>query len=158
MLWCICMGLGYSDTLVESHTCTWPQQNMWGRKSSMGHWPVSHVIVKSGETETHGSRTALFCCSYLSNTRIDRICIQYAPFNVGIIMPVGMLGSKVIKGVLLGETLRLINILQKNGVFYGSMPSYLSCFKVESCRVRFCHTDPVMPHNILPDPDQTPKK
>ena len=37
ILWCIFMGLGHNDPLVESHM--WPQQ-MWGQRSSRGQWPL----------------------------------------------------------------------------------------------------------------------
>ena len=43
---------------------------------------------------------------FLTQRRIKFICGMLMPYNVGNIMRVGMLGSKVIKGVLLNETLR----------------------------------------------------
>ena len=43
---------------------------------------------------------------FLTQRRIRFICGVLMPYNVGNIMQVDMLGSKVIKGVLLDETLR----------------------------------------------------
>ena len=49
---------------------------------------------------------------FLTQRRIRFICGVLMPYNVGNIMRGDMLGSKVIKGVLLDETLRLINIFK----------------------------------------------
>ena len=43
---------------------------------------------------------------FITQRRIRFICGVLMPYNVGNIMRVDMLGSKVIKGVLLDETLR----------------------------------------------------
>ena len=46
-------------------------------------------------------------CSYLFNAMMDQVRGVFMPCNVGNIIRVGMLGSKVIEGVLLDKTLTL---------------------------------------------------
>ena len=44
ILWCIFMGLGHNDPLVESHI---RPQKMWGQRSSRGQWPLVQVFAKT---------------------------------------------------------------------------------------------------------------
>ena len=50
ILWCIFMGLGHNDPWVESHMR--PQQ-MWGQRSSRGHWPLVQVFAKRVTVSTY---------------------------------------------------------------------------------------------------------
>ena len=53
--------------------------------------------------------THFLCCSHLFNAKTNRVhmwCVYIPCSRVGYIMRVGLLGSKVIKKVLLNETLR----------------------------------------------------
>ena len=69
---------------------------------------VACFVSQSVSESVSVSNLYAFCVVYIFLTprQIRFICAVLMPYNVGNIMHVSMLGSKVIKGVLLMETLR----------------------------------------------------
>ena len=64
---------------------------------------VCQCVCQSVKLLVH---TVCIVCIFLTQRQIGFICGMLMPYYVGSIMLVGMLGSKVIMGVLLDETLR----------------------------------------------------
>ena len=100
-------------TTCQKYIHLYAQSEEEGKGSFLGH-PLGKTLwlhassVSQSVSECVKLLVYTFCIVhiFLTQRRIRFICGVLMPYNVGNIMQVDMFGSKVIKGVLLDETLK----------------------------------------------------